>query len=242
MTNLLDVKHLVKDFGNQQFCLGPISLALASGETLTILGKNGAGKSTFFKLVTGNLDPTGGEVNLFGQAMNPENFALKRRIGYLPQDLGLPRWVTGREILSYGCKLYGLASQVVTEQLGFWDCLAFADRPIASCSHGMQKRIGLGLAHIHNPDFLILDEPFSGLDLLHIANLKAKIRQRQAEGKATILCTHIAPYAAELAERAVLLVSGGVQELSDWPHLDPAARIATMESAFRAANQEHKSR
>ena len=87
--------------------------------------------------------------------MNLKRFDLKRGIGYLPQHADLQRWVSGFELLSYANSLYklNLTQEVIKNTLKFWDALDYCDKPIASLSHGMQKRVGLGLATIHRPNF-----------------------------------------------------------------------------------------
>ncbi len=234
MPHALRIEGLVKQYGGSPYRLGPIDLTLESGETLALLGQNGAGKSTLFQLITGNIDPTSGGIWIQGEKMALENFALKRRLGYLPQNLGLPRWVTGEEILSYAAALYELpdARREIEHQLDYWDCQTFRSRPLGLCSHGMQKRVGLGLSSLHDPDILILDEPFSGLDLYHIKNLKNLLLHRHKLGRTTILSTHIAPYAAELCQRAVVIKQGSINPIDKWLDISESERIAEVDRTF----------
>jgi ABC-type multidrug transport system ATPase subunit len=169
--------------------------------------------------------------------MMPEKYELKRAIGYLRQNLGLPRWATGRELLNYVASLHALADQtkVVETAMDYWDCRDYQNIPMAACSHGMQKRIGLAVATMHNPALLILDEPFSGLDLFHIRALFREIVRRQDAGLTTILSTHIAPYAAKLCHRALVLSRGQLSELNHWTDADEAARIGLIEHEFFAS-------
>lgn len=230
----LELKNVSKVYSGNAFRLGPINLRLLEGESLAVFGKNGAGKSSFFQLITGNLEPNEGEVYVLGERMGVDRFQLKRKLGYLPQHFELPQWVTGSEILRYGAALYQLeqGEQKVLESLKYWDCIEFMRRPLGSCSHGMKKRIGLSLATLHDPEVLILDEPFSGLDIYHIRALTSLLGKRAENKKTTILCTHIVPYAANLCQRAILLMDGQMQELADWPALRNERRIAAVEHAF----------
>lgn len=230
---ILKVTNVEKTYGGP-FNLGPINLEINEGETVALLGKNGAGKSTFFQIITGSMDATSGEVTFLGSKLTPDAFTLKRKLGYLPQNLQLPRWVSGVEILRYGVSLYELPEREkrVNLALKYWDCDWFANRPLAACSHGMQKRIALALATIHEPDLLILDEPFSGLDIYHIRALENIIESRVTQGKATILCTHIAPYAAKICHRALLFESGKMEWLKNWYESDQLTRIGQVESHF----------
>ncbi len=232
--SLLTVRQLEHSFSGTQFKLGPIDLQISAGQCIGIMGQNGAGKSTFFQILTGNLKPQRGEVQILQQAMRLDNFYLKRQVGYLPQNLELPKWVCAYELLSYASSLYGLQDQtkLVHEVLEYWDCLSFAHKPIGTCSHGMKKRVALGLANIHSPALLILDEPFSGLDLYHIKALNDIIKKRKTEGKPTILCTHIAPYIANLSNSVYTLISGQLRELENWQSQSFMERINTIEQAF----------
>ena len=228
---LLKVAALTKKYP-EGFELGPLDFEWETGACIGLLGPNGAGKSTLYQMLTGNMDASSGTIMLRDQKMVPDKPELKRKIGYLPQSLELPKWVTGLEILSYAAKLYGESKEKVMERLGFFSCLSYQNKPLASCSHGMQKRVGLALATLHNPDLLILDEPFSGLDIFQINALKQHIKLRSSEGKTSILSTHIPPFAAELCSSCWLLQEGQAKKIPGWEEMDNTARIGRIEAAF----------
>ncbi len=233
MRSVLQTQGLKKLFA-QGFTLTVEDFQMFPGEIVAFLGANGSGKTTLFELLTGNADASAGEVWVEEQRMRPENFMLKRRVGYLPQTMHLPKWVTGYEMLSYAALLYSMtgARERVREAMEFWDCASFQTKPLASCSFGMQKRIGLALATLQDPQCLILDEPFSGLDLYHIHSLEEAIRKRQAEGKLTILSTHWIPYVVNSCQRVCVLREGSVREVSDWLALTLDLRQRTIEQHF----------
>jgi ABC-type multidrug transport system ATPase subunit len=230
---ILIAAGLSKTYGTA-YRLGPLDLTLAAGDTVALLGPNGAGKTTLFQLLTGMSDPSAGEIRLEGKKLTPDTPAIKRRLGYLPQNHYLPRWVSGREILDYGASLYGLpdAQARVDAAVAYWDCAAYAHKPLAACSHGMKKRLALALATLHEPVCLFLDEPYSGLDLYHIHSLDKVIAARRRDGQATILSTHVAPYAARHCNRALVLKAGSLQILSGWEAADFTARVQAIEAAF----------
>ncbi len=229
---LLAIQAVSKEY--QEFILGPVAIELHPGETVALMGKNGAGKTTLFQLITGNLDATVGDILLTDQPMLPDQYLLKRQIGYLPQHLQLPRWATGHELLHYAARLHALPDAAASVKMVAerFDCNSYLRRPMAACSHGMQKRVGLAVATIHDPDLLILDEPFSGLDLFHIRALQDSIIDRSRRGKANILSTHIAPYAAQLCQRLWLLDNGQLSESTNWRSLDSARRVTMIENYF----------
>lgn len=218
-----------EDRQKSSFKLGPLSLSVDQGETIVILGKNGSGKSTFFDILTGNSDPSSGTVKVFGERLSPDMFAIKKKIGYLPQTSMLPKWVTAREILQYAALLHDLDRSKVDEMIQIWDITSFKHKPLATCSHGMQKRVSIALSMLHDPLVLVMDEPFSGLDMIHMQCLEDEIKKRDAERKATVLSTHQAHYAAKLGARAFFLNEGSFMVVPNWTEKGLLERIEMIE-------------
>ena len=234
MTNRFSVNNLQHQYPSNPFQLGPLDLSFADGTCVGLMGENGAGKSTLFQIVTGNLQASGGEVRLGEHLITHDAFALKKLFGYLPQNLELPQWVSATEILRYASRLYQLedAEALIAKTIRYWEIDSYKNKPIAACSHGMKKRVALGLATIHNPDLLILDEPFSGLDLYHIKALQDLIAKRRDDQQITVLSTHIAPYSAKLCSRILRLVGGQLSELENWRDMNYLDRITAIEQLF----------
>lgn len=230
---IIETKAL-KKYYSPRFTLGPINLSIQQSECLALIGKNGSGKSTLFQLLTGNIDATDGELFYSGSKLVPEQVELKRRIGYLPQDMFLPKWITGQEILAYAQGLHGITNQQFNLEnfMQFWDCYEYRNLPLAACSYGMQKRVGLALATLHDPDCLILDEPFSGLDLFHIKALDEILKIRKTKKQMTILSTHVIPYITKLCDRVCILKAGQMSELEHWQSYDPSTQIQMVEAQF----------
>ncbi len=230
---LIRVHQLKKSYG-EGFSLQANDFHLRPGEIVAFLGANGAGKTTLFDLLTANSDPTEGEIWWDNERLIPENFLLKRQIGYLPQTMPLPKWVTGQELLHYSALLHELSNpkECVQHAMEFWDCHSYRNRPLAACSFGMQKRIGLALATLHKPPFLILDEPFSGLDIFHIHALEHAIQERRSLGQTTVLSTHILPYVVESCERVFILSAGQVLEIANWTTKADDEKKQTIEQYF----------
>ena len=204
------------------FQLKPCTLEFQGGECIAVLGKNGAGKSTFFQLLTGFLPPMSGKVFFNDKTMAPRNSALRKDIGYLTQKLPLPQWSTPIQLLRYVSKLHQLADSEdkIQKTLERWECTGFQNQPIHGFSHGMKKRVGLCIATLHQPSFLILDEPYSGLDLSQNQNLSTFISERSKRSQTILLSTHIIPYAAELCDRAIFIDNGKISEISEWKNWD----------------------
>ena len=215
------------------FSLGPIDESIHSSQIIALMGKNGSGKTTLLKILTASMDATEGDVIFCNESFKPDAYLLKRSLGYLPQHSILPRWSTGMEILSYASKLYGLSDKTKIEQaLSYWDALSYASLPMGACSHGMQKRVSLALATMFDPDLLVLDEPFSGLDLYHIKALTDEIERRKSQNKATLICTHMAPYAASLCTDIWIMNQGKLQEIKDWNSNNFESKIHLIEQAI----------
>ena len=234
MNAMLSLAELEKRYEASAFVLGPCTMNLVAGGLVAILGRNGAGKTTLFNLISANSYASSGEVRFMGERLLPDRIALRRKIGYLPQHLSLPDWVTGDELIAYVAKLHDIPSpaQVIRASKEYWDFGAFAHKPIAACSHGMRKRVALAVASLHNPELLILDEPFSGLDLYHIRALEQYLEDRRLLGKSTILSTHIIPFVARLCDQVFMVEEGRLSLLAMDEKMDYPARIEWIEHKF----------
>ena len=216
------------------FTLGPLNLCVNRGETIAVFGKNGAGKSTLFQLLTGAIDREDGELKILGQKMSPDATALRKHVGYLPQESSLPPWTTPEEILTYEARLLNLhePKQLVEHELKRWDAHSWRHRPLAKSSHGMQRRIGLAVSLIHDPELLILDEPFNALDITNSRTLAVAIHDRASRGKATLVSIHTPLLAAQICPRAILLEGGKLEELSEWTEASLTERADLIERRF----------
>jgi ABC-2 type transport system ATP-binding protein len=223
---IIEVKHLEQEFAGfgSPFRLGPIDLTLNQGEIVAILGKNGAGKSTLFDLLTGTRDPKKGEVRVAGQKLAVDTPDVKRLIGYLPQNHVLPLWATPVEMLRYAATLLAVESTSISERLRYWDLTDFQTKPLATLSYGTQKRVALAVATLATPPAIILDEPFSGLDIYHIRALELELTRRKSLGLLSVLSSHIMSQTAALADRAFIIKDGSCQELVPWANQTPIVR------------------
>jgi ABC-2 type transport system ATP-binding protein len=179
-----------------------LSISVDEGEVFGFLGPNGAGKTTTIKILLGILYPTSGECKLFGETFNsnsifaPESAKsrLKAEIGYLPEGSYFPEFLTGREILLYYGKLYGLRGQTlrdrVVETLDLVGMEYAADRLLQNYSKGMRQRIGLAQALLSDPKLLVMDEPTVGLDPIARREIRDLILKLRNLGKTLFVCSH----------------------------------------------------
>jgi ABC-2 type transport system ATP-binding protein len=185
--------------------------------TTAILGKNGSGKSTFINILTGNLEAQSGQVLYEEKLMTLSAYKLKRETGYLPQKPELPPWTIGRDLLEYVCNLHKIknSDKHIKKTAAYWQCTEILNKPVATYSIGMKKTLCLCIATIHNPKYLILDEPFSSLDISHINILEQHIKEREQNKLVTILSTHLLLYAATLSQEIYILTHGKLQKFSN---------------------------
>lgn len=183
-------------------------------EVFGLLGPNGSGKSTAIKMILGLLQKTSGRVVVFGKA--PSNVQIKRRIGYLPEESYLYPFLNARETLDYYGKLFGLERRMrmrrTDELLEMVGLTGAQFRPVHEYSKGMQRRIGLAQALINDPDFLILDEPTTGLDPIGTRQVKDLILELGRRGKTVLLSSHLLADVEDVVDRMVILYGGKIRQ------------------------------
>ena len=187
-----------------------LDLVINEHEVFGLLGPNGSGKSTTIKLILGLLKPTSGRVSVFGKS--PSDVAIKKRIGYLPEESYLYPFLNARETLDYYAKLFGLDARTrknrIDELLHMVGLEHAQFRPVREYSKGMQRRIGIAQALINDPDLLILDEPTTGLDPIGTRQVKDLIIELGRRGKTVILSSHLLSDVEDVVDRMVILYGG----------------------------------
>lgn len=179
------------------------------GEIIGFLGPNGAGKTTTLRMALGLIPPDSGTAELFGQAPGPNAFG---RLGFLPEERGLYRKSTAREAIAHMARLNGMRGRdalkradAMLERYGIGDS---AKSKVKSLSKGMAQKVQLLAAIAHDPEFLILDEPFSGLDPVNQKILEDMVREIAGRGRTIIFSTHVMEHAERLCDRIVLMAGG----------------------------------
>ncbi|HVZ89450.1 MAG TPA: ATP-binding cassette domain-containing protein [Polyangia bacterium] len=188
-----------------------MSFTVRRGEVLGFLGPNGAGKSTTMKMLTCYLSPTDGRARVAGHDVFDESLAVRRRIGYLPEDTPIYRDMTVLEYLEFAAAMRGMdatRSAARIKEVGTRCGLGeVAGKLVGELSKGYRQRVGLAQAMLHDPDILVLDEPTSGLDPNQIVEIRSLIKEIGRE-KTVILSTHILPEVQATCSR-ILIISGG---------------------------------
>lgn len=206
MQPALELLNLTKRFGDQT-AVDDLSLSLEPGTFLGLLGRNGAGKSTTLKLVTGLLKPTSGRIRVLGLDLEADPLAVKRQIGAMPEDMALLDMLTGAQYLRFVGRMYGMPDALIDgrrEEL--FDKLDLAVAPkllLTDYSFGMKKKVALCAALIHGPRMLFLDEPFEGIDPVTSRTIKDILHSLQQSGVTLVLTSHI----LEVVERLCPLIA-----------------------------------
>jgi ABC-2 type transport system ATP-binding protein len=192
-----------------------VDFEVRRGEVFGLLGPNGSGKSTTVKLLLGLLYPTKGHIEVFGHS--PRHVQTKARIGYLPEESYLYRYLNARETLDFFGNLFHLdkgerdnRAEQLLEMVGLSQTRT---RAVGEFSKGMQRRIGLAQALINDPDLVILDEPTSGLDPIGCREIKDLILALARRGKTVILSSHLLSDVEDVCDRVVIYYGGKVQAL-----------------------------
>ena len=207
----VNLDRVTKVYGRQRALAG-VTLELEAGAICALLGQNGAGKSTLLGILATLLRPTSGEVRYGAVPHERAAQALRGTIGLVAHDSFLYADLTGRENLRLFARLYGLAAPEARamELLARVGLEAAQDRVVRTYSRGMQQRLALARALVHDPLLLLLDEPFTGLDRSAVEMLKELLVERRAAGAILLLVTHDLEIAAELCGHLAILKGGTV--------------------------------
>jgi ABC-2 type transport system ATP-binding protein len=215
----VEIKQITKYYG-QQKAVDNVSFSLGKGELVGFLGPNGAGKSTLMKIITGFLSPEEGEVWVNGEKVTVDNIAVKRTIGYLPENNPLYSDLYVSEYLEIVAGFYRLPKVLsrVKEMIELMGLVPEQHKKIGALSRGFRQRVGLAQALIHNPPVLILDEPTSGLDPNQLKEIRAMISDISRE-KTVLLSSHILQEIEAICPRVVIINRGKLVADSDLAHL-----------------------
>lgn len=209
-----------------------ISFEIRPREVFGLLGPNGSGKSTTIKLMLGLLRPTSGRLAVFGRP--PTDVETKRRIGYLPEESYLYPFLNARETLDYYGKLFSIERRTrmrrIDELLEMVGLSGAQFRQVREYSKGMQRRIGIAQALINDPDFLILDEPTTGLDPIGTRQVKDLIIELGRRGKTVLLSSHLLADVEDCVDRMVILYGGKIRAEGTCDSLLSATDRMTIES------------
>lgn len=229
----IEVNNLVKIYGEQKAVNG-ISFKVNKGEIVGFLGPNGAGKSTTMKMITGYLQPSGGEALVCNIKVNDQSTETKQKIGYLPESNALYYDMYVREYLAFIAEVHAVENpkekiQKTIEQVGL---TPEAHKKIAQLSKGYKQRVGLAAALIHDPEVLILDEPTSGLDPNQIVEIRNVIKEL-GKNKTVLFSSHIMQEVQALCERVIIINKGTIVADDKLSNLQTGNTTQTVQVSFK---------
>jgi len=205
---VLTVQNINKSF-DQVHAVNDVSFSIESGKIYGLLGPNGAGKTTAIRMIMNIIAPDSGNISIFGQSMSD---ALKSKIGYLPEERGVYPKMKLIDFLVFLGELHDMPSSqartLAREWLKRFDLLLMDESKIQELSKGNQQKLQLIGSFLHNPDLLILDEPFSGLDPVNVDMVKEIILEFKKQGKAIILSTHMMDAAEKICDHVIMINKG----------------------------------
>lgn len=205
---MLVLQDLVKDYGEKRVVNG-ISFSLGKGEIVGLLGPNGAGKSTTIRMIMNIIAPDSGSVTILGRPFCED---LKNRLGYLPEERGLYRKLTVMETIRFFGRLKGLSLAAIAQRAESWlERFALLDhrhKRIDELSKGMAQKVQMIVTMLHEPDLLILDEPFSGLDPVNIELVRDIVLEEKKKGRSILFSTHMMDFAEKLVDRVIMIDQG----------------------------------
>lgn len=206
----LEVSNIYKKFGDNQ-AVNNVSFSVEKGELFGLLGPNGAGKTTTIRILLDIFKADAGSVNLLGGPMTDEK---KNRIGYLPEERGLYQDITVERCLSFLASLKGLegpeAKKRIEAYMERFDLAAHRRKKVKELSKGMQQKAQLIATLVHQPEVIIIDEPFSALDPVNTQMVKDLLNEEREKGTTIVMCTHQMHQVEELCDRLVLINKGQV--------------------------------
>ncbi len=221
---MLEVEHIRKSFGNVQ-AVRDVSFQIVPGSTFGLLGPNGAGKTTTMRMLLGILTPDAGRMSWRGSKIDRK---MQRKFGYLPEERGLYGKMKVREQIAYFGRLHGLVEPEISRRVAFWithlQLEEYAQRPAGELSKGNQQKVQIACSAVHQPELLILDEPFSGLDPVNADMLFGTLQELQSRGTTLVLSSHQMWQLEELCNEFCIIsegrnrAAGTLRELrSGWP-------------------------
>ena len=211
---MIEIKSVSKSYNGKKKVLKNISFKIESGEIFAFIGHNGAGKTTMIKSIMGILDFEEGDILINGKSIKEEPIECKEIMAYVPDNPDLYENMKAIDYINFVCDMYDTSLEIRKENtLKYAKMFEIEDKlndDIASFSHGMKQKIALIAALSHNPEILIMDEPFVGLDPKAVYDMKEVMRNMAKSGKTIFFSTHILDVAEKLCDRVAIIKDGSI--------------------------------
>ena len=232
---MLELRRVSKHFSGIP-AVDDVSFSARPGEVTGYLGPNGSGKSTTMKMITGLIEMTAGEILFDGKPIQDDLIAYKRRMGYVPEEPYLYNHLSGAEYLTMVAELRDLPERESAAQIdGLLRLLSLHDdrhASISGYSKGMRQKVLIAAALLHNPDLILLDEPFSGLDVGSALVLRSLIQELAARGKVVLFSSHELDTVERVSSRIVILHRGKIVADDSIANLRSLMELESLEAIF----------
>jgi ABC-2 type transport system ATP-binding protein len=240
---MIRVQHLSKFYGGKR-ALGPVTFEIEDGETVGFLGLNGAGKTTALRLLACDLRPSGGTIDVGGVDAIAEPHEVRKRIGFLPEHPPLYMDMNVEDYLLYAGELRGMTRAEVKKRMpdvmDLTDLKDVSRQVIGTLSHGYRQRVGIGQAIIHQPKFLILDEPTRGLDPVQIVEMRNLIHDLK-QSHTVLISSHILTEISQTCDRLIVLGKGNILGVGSESQLSTREEeIRQVTVSVRTAGEDQK--
>lgn len=214
---MIEIKNVSKSYDGKVKALNDISFKIDNGEIFAFIGHNGAGKTTMIKSLVGILDFDSGDIFINGKSIKKEPIECKREMAYVPDNPDLYENMTGLDFINFICDIYDVSLEERKANIEKYSKMFEMDgklgSDISSFSHGMKQKVALIAALSHNPDVLIMDEPFVGLDPKAVFDMKEVMHKMAKEGKTIFFSTHILDVAEKLCDRVAIIKKGEIVKI-----------------------------
>ena len=249
---MLEIKNIVKQYANHR-ALDDVSTHVEKGSIFGLLGPNGAGKTSLIRIINQITGPDGGEIYFDGELLNPSHIG---RIGYLPEERGLYKKMEIGEQMLYLAQLKGLSRADATQRIKHWfekmEMQSWWNKKVEDLSKGMQQKVQFVATVVHQPDLIILDEPFTGFDPVNVNIIKEEILTLNRGGATIIFSTHRMESVEELCDSIVLInkskkvLDGRVKDIKESyrtntyrvVYLHQETKVSGVEGLFTVAHQQ----
>ncbi|WP_260703069.1 ABC transporter ATP-binding protein [Edaphobacter flagellatus] len=239
---MLELSNITKRYSSITV-VDDVSFIARPGEITGYLGPNGSGKSTTMKIITGLIEPSSGDVLFDGAPISDDPMSFRQRMGYVPEEPYLYTHLSGIEYLVMVAQLRDMERTAATNRirglLRLFGLYGDRDAPMTSYSKGMRQKILLSAALLHNPDLILLDEPFSGLDVGSSLVLRSLIEELARRGKVVLFSSHELETVERISSHVVILHRGKVVADDSIEHLRTLMELPTLEGIFAQLAIEH---
>ena len=237
---MLEIKNLTKTFDELK-AVDNVSVTIKKGEIFSLIGPNGSGKTTIIKVIAGLLQPTGGEVIVYGSNISEDPIKSKSQIGYIPDEPTVWSSMTGEEFLHFTGALFGISNEArakkISELLSLFKLEGIEKNYFENYSRGNKQKFTIIAALLHSPKILLIDEPIVGLDPHSAEIAKNTFREFANDGGLILMATHTLTVAEEISDRIGVLKQGVLIESGTFEYLKGVSKLeggATLEQVYNA--------